>query len=87
MGFALAGCCSNAGVCGIDLTVGGLGCNPVSALGALASIAGGGAMDAGPPQACGGGAGNVDASAAVLDAAAPAADASSVAHADAATSP
>jgi hypothetical protein len=85
MGFSLAGCCAKAGVCGVDLTVGGLGCNPVSALGALASLAGGGAMDAGPPQTCGGGGGNVDAGAVVLDAAAPTADASSVVHPDAAT--
>jgi hypothetical protein len=61
MGFALTGCCSKAGMCGVDLSIGGLGCNPLSALGPLASLGGLGAgspMDAGPaaaPQACGGG--------------------------------
>ena len=86
MGFALAGCCSKAGVCGVDLSVGGLGCNSISALGALASLAGGGAMDAGAPIACGGGGGgkDVDASVIVLDAAAPAADGSVAVNADAA---
>jgi hypothetical protein len=54
MNFALGGCCSKAGVCGLDLSIGGLGCNALGALGALASFTGGGAMDAGPPQKCGG---------------------------------
>ena len=65
MGFALTGCCSKAGVCGVDLSIGGLGCNSLSALGGLASLGGlggGTAMDAGPsasPQACGGNDGGV----------------------------
>jgi hypothetical protein len=72
MGFPLNGCCSKAGVCGLDLSMGGLGCNAISAFGALGSLGGGMPMDAGPPQKCGSGAGDagVDAGPAV-DAAAP----------------
>jgi hypothetical protein len=83
MGFALMGCCSKAGVCGLDLSIGGLGCNPLSALGGLASLGGLGgapAVDAGPsgsPQACGGN----DAGVVANDGAAS--DASSTAVADA----
>jgi hypothetical protein len=83
MGFPLTGCCSKAGVCGVDLSMGGLGCNSLSALGPLASLGGlgGGApMDAGPPpapQACGG----RDAAVVANDGAAS--DASSTAVADA----
>ena len=36
MGFTLTGCCASGGVCGVDLSVAGLGCNSLSALGALA---------------------------------------------------
>lgn len=56
MGMSLPGCCTNAGICALDLSVGGLGCNPLSALGPLASLGGVSTpMDAGPPQTCGGG--------------------------------
>lgn len=84
MGFSLAGCCSKAGVCGVDLSIGGLGCNPLSALGALASLDGvadldGGAMDAeasGLPQTCGDG-GGVPNDGSVSDAPSTVADAAS----------
>jgi hypothetical protein len=54
MGFTLAGCCTRSGVCGNDLSLAGLGCDSLSALGALAP--GGSAGDAAiaAPQACGG---------------------------------
>jgi hypothetical protein len=54
MGYTLAGCCARSGVCGIDLALAGLGCDSLSALGALAP--GGAAGDAAisAPQACGG---------------------------------
>jgi hypothetical protein len=47
MGFLMKGCCSAVGVCGVDLSVIGLGC--------ISSISGfpGMAMDAAPPQPCG----------------------------------
>ena len=80
MGFALTGCCSKAGVCGLDLSIGGLGCNPLSALGPLASLGGGAPTDSGPsaaPQACGGN------DAAVVPNDGAASDASSSAVADA----
>jgi len=92
MGIALNGCCSKAGTCGLDLSIGGLGCNAISGLGALASFVGGGAMDAGPPQKCSGASrdGGVDSGAdggadagpdagadASVDASAPSGDASS----------
>ena len=75
MGFSLMGCCSTAGVCGVDLSIGGLGCNSLAALGGLG---GGPAMDAGPPQACGG----KEAGVIAHDGTAPASDASSDAVAD-----
>jgi hypothetical protein len=55
MGFALPGCCATGGVCGVDLSMAGLGCNSLAALASLAppgtaSVGG----DGGPPQACGG---------------------------------
>jgi hypothetical protein len=54
MGYTLAGCCTRGGVCGINLSLAGLGCDSLSALGALAP--GGAAGDAAiaAPQACGG---------------------------------
>jgi hypothetical protein len=79
MGFPLMGCCSRAGVCGLDLSIGGLGCNSLAALGGLGGLGGGPAMDAGEPQACGG----KDAGVAAQDGAAPASDASPDAVADA----
>jgi hypothetical protein len=63
-GMTLNGCCSPAGVCGVDLSLAGLGCNSASALGALA---GGG--DSGPPQPCGGDAGGSSPPDAMTDAA------------------
>lgn len=60
MGMSLAGCCSKAGFCAVDLSIGGLGCNPLSPLGPLAALGGISTPDdAGPPQACGGGDGGV----------------------------
>jgi hypothetical protein len=50
MGYSLAGCCTAQGVCGVDLSTVGLGCNSLSALGPLASVDGSTAA----PQACGG---------------------------------
>jgi hypothetical protein len=47
MGMMLPACCSAEGVCGVDLSAAGLGCNSLSVFGALA---GGGA---GVPQPCG----------------------------------
>ena len=68
MGFSVAGCCSKAGVCGLDLSVAGLGCNSFPAgLGGFAP------MDAGPPHPCG--SGGKDAGVSAPDGAAPAADA------------
>jgi hypothetical protein len=56
MGFSLPGCCTTGGMCGIDLSMAGLGCNSLSALAALVPPgtpgAGGDAGDAGAPQAC-----------------------------------
>jgi hypothetical protein len=60
MGFALAGCCTAAGVCGIDLSMAGLGCNSASALAALAPPGTVPASDGGAPQACSGNAGAAD---------------------------
>jgi hypothetical protein len=54
MGFALTGCCTASGICGVDLSMVGLGCDSLSA---LASMAPAGALGdsglGGPPQACG----------------------------------
>jgi hypothetical protein len=50
MGMSLSSCCSAAGVCGVDLSVLGLGCNALSVLGALAPATG-------APQPCGDAAG------------------------------
>ncbi|MGH7438944.1 MAG: hypothetical protein ACRENE_24925 [Polyangiaceae bacterium] len=47
MGRMLAGCCSAKGSCGLDLSIAGLGCNPLSALTSLPA-----GMDSGPPQSC-----------------------------------
>ena len=58
MGFPLAGCCSKAGVCGLDLSMGGLGCNAITGLSGLSP---GGAVDAGSPQTCGPGSRSGDA--------------------------
>lgn len=49
MGFALTGCCTTGGVCGVNLSIAGLGCNSLSALAMFAP--GDGAVSA--PQACG----------------------------------
>jgi hypothetical protein len=65
MGMSLPACCSAAGVCGVDLSVAGLGCNSLSVFGAL-----GGGL-AGPSQPCGdAAAGSAPADAAAADAAA-----------------
>lgn len=45
MGFHMQGCCSVAGVCGVDLSIIGLGC--------ISSIPGLAMADAGPPLPCG----------------------------------
>jgi hypothetical protein len=50
MGFALTGCCTSGGVCGVDLSVAGLGCNSLSGLGAFAPAGDGAAT---VPVACG----------------------------------
>jgi hypothetical protein len=47
MGMMLAGCCAVSGMCGLDLSAAGLGCNPLSA---LASVPLG--ADSAAPQAC-----------------------------------
>jgi hypothetical protein len=55
MGFKLSGCCSRSKVCGVDLSVAGLGCESLSALAAFGPA--GAAAEAGistTPQACGG---------------------------------
>lgn len=53
MGIPLMGCCTTSGLCGIDLTMAGLGCNTAQDLSALGGMFGmGGAMDAGPPETC-----------------------------------
>ena len=44
----LAGCCSNAHVCGVDLSILGLGCNSTSLFGSILGMG-----DAGPPKPCG----------------------------------
>jgi hypothetical protein len=49
MGMPLTGCCSVIGVCGVDLSLVGLGCNSLSALGPFVMV------DAGAPQPCSGG--------------------------------
>jgi hypothetical protein len=49
MGFTLLGCCAGSGVCGVDLSVAGLGCNSLSVFGAFAPP-GDGSVSA--PQAC-----------------------------------
>jgi hypothetical protein len=51
MGISLSGCCSKAGKCGVDLSIGGLGCNSLTALGGLGGL-GGAPADAGPPPTC-----------------------------------
>jgi hypothetical protein len=54
MGFTLAGCCARDGLCGVDLSVAGFGCDSLSALESM--IPAGSVTDAavvGPPQACG----------------------------------
>jgi hypothetical protein len=53
MGFTLAGCCSASGVCGVNLSVAGLGCNDLSVFGGFGAT--GDAAPAGPPQPCGAG--------------------------------
>jgi hypothetical protein len=60
MGMMLAGCCSVSGLCGLDLSAAGLGCNPLTALASLPVGADGAA-----PQSCAAGS---DASAAGGDA-------------------
>jgi hypothetical protein len=51
VGFTLSGCCARSGVCGVDLSVAGLGCNLLSALAGLgAAPSGDGSV--GVPQAC-----------------------------------
>ena len=60
MGFSLPGCCTAAGMCGIDLSMAGLGCNSASALAALAPPGTVPASDGGAPQACSGTAGAAD---------------------------
>jgi hypothetical protein len=62
MGFALAGCCTAGGLCGIDLSMIGLGCNAGAGLAALAPP-GTAVPEAGPPQSCSGAGGGSDASA------------------------
>ncbi len=47
MGMMLAGCCAVSGMCGLDLSAAGLGCNPLSA---LASVPLG--ADSAAPQPC-----------------------------------
>ena len=51
MGMSLLACCSAGGVCGVNLSVLGLGCDSLSVLGALVPGA------EGPPQPCGDAAG------------------------------
>jgi len=53
MGFALTGCCTKSKICGVDLSVAGLGCNSLSALAALAPAGAAGDAAVSPPQACG----------------------------------
>jgi hypothetical protein len=53
MGFALAGCCAKSGVCGVDLSIAGLGCDSLSALAGLIPGGTGGDGGMGPPLACG----------------------------------
>jgi hypothetical protein len=74
-GFTMAGCCSKAGVCGVDLSMvsmGAIGCNAQLPFPGL--VGGGQSMNA-PPQPCGGSVG--DASATPSDAGIPASDGSS----------
>jgi hypothetical protein len=49
--MTLSGCCSVSGVCGVDLSFAGLGCNPPSVFGFFLM------MDTGAPQPCGDAAG------------------------------
>jgi hypothetical protein len=80
MGFMMAGCCSRAGVCGVDLSMvsmGAIGCNSQLP---FPSLSGGSSMNA-PPQPCGGAAADAgvdgsDASVGGSDAGTPADDAS-----------
>jgi hypothetical protein len=51
MGFAIPGCCTTSGLCGIDLGMIGLGCNTTQDL-ASGAFMGMGPMDAGPPETC-----------------------------------
>jgi hypothetical protein len=51
MGFTLSGCCARSGVCGVDLSMAGLGCNSLSAFAAFGPApTGDGAVSV--PQAC-----------------------------------
>jgi hypothetical protein len=75
MGVALAGCCSKAGTCGVDLSIAGLGCNSFAGLG-------GGAI-AGSPQLCGDAGVSADAGVGADGGGAPASDATADAAADA----
>lgn len=54
MGFPLKGCCSAAGVCGVDLSIIALGCN--SSFGGSPGMMT--MVNAGPPQPCGDAAGS-----------------------------
>jgi hypothetical protein len=52
MGFSLPGCCTSGGMCGVDLSMAGLGCNSLSALASLAPAGTLGGSDAGAPLSC-----------------------------------
>jgi hypothetical protein len=52
MGFPIPGCCTTMGLCGLDLTMAGLGCNPASALAGLGPPGAMAMSDAGPPETC-----------------------------------
>lgn len=52
MGIPITGCCTTDGLCGIDLTMIGLGCDTAQSLAGIGGMFGGGAMDAGPPETC-----------------------------------
>jgi hypothetical protein len=52
MGFPIMGCCTTKGLCGLDLTMVGLGCDPASDLAALAPPGAMAMSDAGPPETC-----------------------------------
>jgi hypothetical protein len=65
MGFSLTGCCSKAGLCGVDLSMAGLGCNSFAALpGFGMAPPATDAQSAAPPQACGAGEAGTEAGAA-----------------------